>query len=44
MLENPGIRVPYQDAVSEGHENGITQLEGQLPGEGLLQSGEYHYF
>lgn len=44
MLENPGIRVPYPNAVSEGHENGVTQLESQLPGEGLLQGVEYHYF
>ena len=32
ILENPGIRIPYPDAVSEGHENGTTQLGDQLPG------------
>ena len=40
MLENPGIRIPYPDAVFAGHENEITQLGDQLPGEGSLSGGE----
>ena len=40
VLENPGIRIPYPDAVFAGHENEITQVGDQLPGEGSLSGGE----